>query len=516
MLALSIERGGRHDLTWLSTAAGGAALGLAFPPISMPLLGCIAWLPLFVAWSGTRSARRAMLLGVVFYGACFLVAFSWPLTHVMATTRVASAVPLLLLILALACPVAASVIVRRRSGTGLGLLTLICLHLLVEAVLARGPLALPWPLVGYSLAEIEPLRQLASLGGVALLSAWVLAANVLLFSGLRASGSRRAAVVASLLLFFVGSWYGSRALRSEVGPEAEVVAIVQPALAARAWGEISDRGRVHSLMRLTDSLQTVSAGSATLTIWPETALPPCPDSEVCDDVQSLLRHAGVPAQLLTGAIISDARPTGARGARRHYYNAALYFESGELKARYDKRRLVPFAEGVPFAESLPSLSVLAVPAGGVSSYRSGTRRSIMHVGSRRIGVLICFESSFSQEAVSYARAGVDVIVVLSQDGWWRYPAGAAQHLAWTRLRAIETRTPVVFASASGPSAVIAPDGSTTGRLPYGRQSARLLSVPARGAPSLYVRYGDWVFRLAVFLMLVSGMALARRPRPRPV
>lgn len=488
--------------------AGGVLLGFSYPPSPAPYLALVAWVPLLVAWRHADSARTSLFYGVCFYTACFGIAFSWPLGHAYASVAAASFLPLVLLVLALSVPLGLSRIVATGVRPSHGVLAFVAIHLLVEAALSRGPFALPWPLAGNALAEADAIRGLAALGGVSLLSAWVLLVNGTLFVLLRATPAAHMRTGAVLVVVLIAGYAGARfALPDVVAGEGRHVALVQPALPATEWADVESRHRVDVLVQMTDSLYRSERVRPDLTVWPETALPPCPGPPLCtaDRARLAASSGGHLPPLLTGAITG----TSEDAPHAPWHNSALLVD-GDVRARYDKVRLVPFAEGVPFANQLPALAVLGIHAGGVSAYAPGSPGMPVDVGNWRVGTLICFESLFPQDARRYARLGADVLVVTSQDGWWGRSAGHAQHLAFTRFRAVESGRPVVFVSASGRSAVIAPDGRVTSSIPYGVRSAVVAAVPAYRGATLYVRYGDWVSVVAAVIIVLLVIHRTRR------
>ncbi|MFV1981162.1 MAG: nitrilase-related carbon-nitrogen hydrolase, partial [Rhodothermia bacterium] len=139
-------------------------------------------------------------------------------------------------------------------------------------------------------------------------------------------------------------------------------------------------------------------------------------------------------------------------------------------------------------------------------------------GSKLIGVLICFESSFGYLARRLARGGADVIVVLTQDGWWGKSAGYQQHLAFNRLRAIETRLPLAQVSATGITALISPSGRVVSSMGWMERGSLSWSMATRrfgSTDTLYTRFGDWPGPLsAIFIAFLILTGVHRRSRTR--
>jgi apolipoprotein N-acyltransferase len=141
------------------------------------------------------------------------------------------------------------------------------------------------------------------------------------------------------------------------------------------------------------------------------------------------------------------------------------------------------------------------------------------IGSARFGTMICFESLFDDVARAYALKGADFLVTITQDGWWGNSFGYRQHLAFNRLRAIETGLPLVQVAVSGHTAVISPDGRITVRSGWMERGAWIASLGAGGTSTPFVRYGDVLSLAALPLVLLFALALtpagaARRFRGR--
>ncbi|MDO5553754.1 MAG: apolipoprotein N-acyltransferase [Planctomycetia bacterium] len=177
-----------------------------------------------------------------------------------------------------------------------------------------------------------------------------------------------------------------------------------------------------------------------------------------DDFFTLSRQLQSPLVLGIGSAIYDHRGEGA------YYNSALFVREPDL-LRYDKMHLVMFGEYLPFADQLPDwfpLKTLCV------SVRPGREPVVFPLtsGEKRARVLvnICFESSssrFIRRQVQYLRARneePDLLLNLSNDGWFRHCSQVDWHLATCVFRAVENRKPMLSAVHGGLSAWIDPAG----------------------------------------------------------
>lgn len=126
---------------------------------------------------------------------------------------------------------------------------------------------------------------------------------------------------------------------------------------------------------------------------------------------------------------------------------------------------------------------------------------------------ICYEAISPGWFNDLVAGGAQVLMNLTDDGWFDDPRAAAQHLEMTRLRAVETRRWLVRASNSGASAVIDPFGEVVASLPYGAVGTLPYVVERRDDVTPYVRAGDWVVGAGA-LILVGRALVAMRDRSR--
>jgi apolipoprotein N-acyltransferase len=210
------------------------------------------------------------------------------------------------------------------------------------------------------------------------------------------------------------------------------------------------------------------------------------------------------------------------------YNSALFIKpQGGIAGRYDKMHRVPFGEFIPFGGWLSSLGL--TPYRGQFGLTAGARPEAFEYKGYRYAPVICFEDTvphlvrrFVEEtaAADPQHRPVDVLLNLTNDGWFHGSSELDQHLITAAFRSVECRTPMVRAVNTGISAVIDGDGAIRARAtdPKTHQSKQVEAVLVENIPldrrfSPYVAYGDWFAGLcltACGLVLVAG--LLRGPR----
>ena len=171
---------------------------------------------------------------------------------------------------------------------------------------------------------------------------------------------------------------------------------------------------------------------------------------------------------------------GAPGGAEHY-NAALVLDAaGRPRACYDKMHPVMFGEYVPFGDRFPVLYRLTPLPGGLTP---GAAPVVVEVNGFGLAPTICYETALPGAVRSLVRrltaAGrrPDVLVNLTNDGWFWGSSELDMHLAAGIFRAVEVRTPLVIAANTGFSAAIDGSGRLLARGP--RRAAAPLRVAVR-------------------------------------
>jgi apolipoprotein N-acyltransferase len=369
---------------------------------------------------------------------------------------------------------------------------------LADAVVARFPLqGFSWGEAGYALHDIPIARDIASVGGLALITYAIVATNALLADAVRPRVSSRALLRAGAGLLAIALLTGVIVVaRPQPKPAGTFrVALIQGNDKDRELtpAEEDDRYLPRSHFALAQRVQD----PVDLIVFPESSMDEDPrlDRFLSRPLTRLaIEHR---AWVLANAV-ADA-PDG-----RALNLNVLYGPDGKLDGTYAKRHLVPYGERVPFRSFLEGKigELSRIPR----DFAPGKKPGLFDVAGFKVATVICFESAFGYQIRPLVRDGAEVIIVSTNNRSYRRSANSAQHVAIGQIRAAETGRPVVQAAISGISALIDASGREHAHTELFERTVLQGSIEATRGTTLYVRFGDWVVWAS--LLALAGCVIA--------
>jgi len=538
----------------------------AFPPFHLLIPSFVALVPLAVwvadqndgrgALGGTesrgvasrREASERVISGRVFRGGVWfgvlyfgLLLYWMPLALVAFTWWAVPAYLTVVLVLALGAGCFTWALRRLTHRGGIPVwLALPLTWTALEWLRAHAPggLAFPWLGLGTSLTGYPELVGAAELVGARGITLWLALLNGLMAEVIRALRSREGgrmsmgwAAAFVLVLAVPAAWGYWRADTLTVRPVGEI-AVVQPNVSAefRLDGGESNDSTVASLTRLLPKGAGFSRGlpesdrlspdfpdgdgfSPDLVVWPEVTFfgPIESDRSLRELVRAAAERWAAP--VVFGGI---GQSVTREGSVIPLNSAFMTGRDGQLAGfRYDKHRLVPLVEGLPFRAG-----AWREGGAGIDSYGRGVDWPLgtMENGAR-FAVLICFESIYASHARRLRLEGADFFLNLTNDGWFgREPwytrtAALWQHPAHLVMRAIEQRVGVARSANTGFSFFVDPLGRVYGRTELFQAVVRSETIYTSDVLTLYTRTGDVAGWTA--LLLTLGLLVIPLPWPRP-
>ncbi len=384
----------------------------------------------------------------------------------------------------------------------------------LEYVRGHALTGFPWSSLGYSQYRFLHFIQVADIVGIYGVSFIVAAVGGLLADwwangrrrpsrGLLASSAAMAVLLAAVLA------YGQMRLGESRPGRDETVSLVQGDIdQGLKWDEEFKDESVRIYEGLTR--EAVKAGSPSLVIWPESAMPFFFGTDALTGrVINLAREVRTP--IFSGVDLLE--PSSRPGVRYENTNSAVLISAaGEITGRYDKIHLVPFGEYVPMRSVLFFVDRLAA---GIGDFKAGTGQRLIRLpDGEEFGTAICYEIIFPELLRGYFRDGRGGFIVnVTNDAWFGTTAGPYQHWAMAVMRAIENRKPVVRAANTGISGLIDSSGRIVAETRLLQRTALTVSFRTDTTSTFYSRHGDLV-PLGCITIGILLIAFAFRPRKR--
>ncbi|MBN2037162.1 MAG: apolipoprotein N-acyltransferase [Chitinispirillaceae bacterium] len=513
---------------WLPLLCG-ALYSFALPPFNhetstlfalFPLLNFMVLIPLF-AFAVQRSLKRA-LLHTYLYG--YTAAFGQ--YHWLMFDRVEGLWLLVILGLFLASAFVALLycaagalfrVVDKRMG-GAGIIVFPALWVLIDYARSLGELAFPWAFLGYSFTPILPFSQLASVTGVWGLTFIAVLGNTMLWqmgkkicNGFPYGRETRFlfAFIAVIVLIGAAGWYRMTRYSQTEAPQKKI-ALLQSNIDQFRWSN----AMLDTAFAVSESLVTVSSLDAPdLMILPESALL-CFVSHRSAYQQRVLSWVRRSSTSLVFGSLDWIRAPHGEPVENRVYNAAFFVKPGYSEfAPYYKVKLVPFSEALPFEGLFPILSRVNL---GEADFSRGSDPVVFSTeGGIHMAPLICYESIFPEYVRSRARRGVNLLVNITNDGWFGRSSGPRHHAMMARMRCIENGVSLARCANSGISMFVDPVGRVLGETGLYERTTLTRNVPIYTIATIYHCFGDWFVGmcavLAVCLTVINFFTRRRNP-----
>jgi apolipoprotein N-acyltransferase len=476
-------------LNFLLSLASAGLLILCFPRFEFAWLAPFALTPMLVALARERRPLRRFLLGwsagvVFWFGVCYWIQFVLAFHGGMG-----DAVGWLVFLLFCAAKAVhmgffallAGILMRRWWATpGVAALW-------VAVEVTHGPLGFAWLALGNAGIDMGIPMRLAPYTGVYGLSfVFAMMAVAMALAALRRPRIELLWLAPLAILLVLPSLPPAE-------PGHDTALLVQPNISE------TERWTFESLERTERRMAALTLESAlahpeqppSILVWPEAPAPfyYAEDERLRNYIATLTRTAH--AYLLTGEV--SHTPQGAP-----LNSADLVSSAGSLVSRYDKVNLVPFGEFVPWPFGWLT-SKISTEAG---DFAAGKRVVVSPVGAHKIGAFICYESVFPQFVRQFADNGAQVLINISNDGWFGRSAARRQHLNLVRMRAAENRRWILRSTNDGITATIDSAGRLRGSLPAYVEATSYTGFSYIAEKTVYTRFGDWFALLSAALAIL--------------
>lgn len=502
----------------------------------MPLAGLLSLIPFYLALSKCRSCRQAGLITSVFAGLVHITSSFWLSNfkeYAIFTIGASAAFYFLagwfagqILYIPFRFAKMPENSLREDSSPSTSgpigrILFFTCFWTLLEWLKSNGFLAYPWGTLILTAWKWKLLIQIVSLTGTwgisflfSLFAAT--AAEIILhgkpvfrshscISGTPAISQQGYAVIFTLSLFTVSLIYGTFEYTKPRIPEKTLNAVLVQHN-GDSWQD-SEEQCISTAQQLTSQAMENSDLTPELVVWSEGILTyTLPDSfwyyEMIPRDLSLrdsIIQTGIPH------IIGSPFTMNETGTE--FGNCAVLFDGeGNISDHYAKIHLVPFAEGIPFADQYWMQKLMQLLAGFSHGWKAGEEFKTFTVqGSEPICIStpVCFEDAFPSVCRKLYLAGSEVFVNITNDSWSLMKSSEYQHYVISSYRAIECRTTLVRATNGGYTTVTDPAGRILTDLPLFEEASILTQIPVYEREiTPYAIVGDWLPVMCILILML--------------
>ena len=404
--------------------------------------------------------------------------------------------------------------VSKRAHKALAYTLLVAGWIATEYWYTVGEFSFPWLLLGNGFANDTWAVQWYEYTGIFGGTLWVLVCNLLFFEAWLHRRSVRhwvraalAVVVPAAVSLAIYACWEEPAQRIET-------AVVQPNVDCYDKFNTAPGWQHENLLSLLAEVPS----SAQLIAMPETALVEGLNEAWLSASPSLAQFEAAlaadhpDALLVVGADTYKVYAEGNQTATARFrngvwyarFNTALALDAGGVRDIHHKSRLVIGVEKMPLPWLFDWLSFLIIDLGGTTGQLGvDTQRTVFAADSVRVAPAVCYESVYGAYVGEFVRGGAQLILVITNDGWWRDTAIHRQHFSFSRLRAIEHRRAVARSANTGISGFINARGDVVGpTLGWARRGVLTAPVALSDELTVYTRYGDYLGRIAQYVMLL--------------
>ncbi|MEW6468864.1 MAG: apolipoprotein N-acyltransferase [Bacteroidota bacterium] len=516
----------------LLSLISGILFWLAWPHYGFAPLIFIAWVPLLLAErmvsADERGKKGLRIFGLAYFA--FLIWNGLTTWWIWNATPGGAVMALLTNSLLMALVFLFYHLAKRRLGEKWGWAILTCFWISFEYFHMHWDLSWTWLTLGNVFAKnynwVQWYEYTGAFGG----SLWVLTINFVIMSGLAEDATVRLGSSWKKIAFAFVLFVIPVAISIGIGAEAtnmdrfsdysgKNIVIVQPNIDPYNEKFAGDfQGQLEKMLDLAE--QKIDASTEYL-IFPETALQEDIWENDLEHTYSMHRLREFikkypRVKIIVGASSAksyDTRERPTLTARKFvldegYYdafNTAFQVDSSGNIQVYHKSILVPGVEKMPFPAVLGFLEDYAISLGGTSGSLAGQEERSVFVspdGKMKVAPIICYESVYGEYVTEYVKNGAQLLVIITNDGWWGNSPGYHQHMMYASLRAIETRRCIARSANTGISCFINERGDILQPTSWWEPAVIKDQLVLGTGLTFYVRHGDYIARVAVFFAIV--------------
>ena len=386
----------------------------------------------------------------------------------------------------------------------------------IEVSRSRGEISFPWSHLAFTLGDYTSIIQIISIVGISGLSALIIYLNLFL---LKYWQSKK---VEWLIIFIIPmvmlASYGTYRLdNKEFGEEKAELLLIQPFIEqSTKWKKENYEFVVQNNF---DMLQSANHKNKDLIVFPETSIPAYLNLKHDLSLRYKKTAHNVNSNIIVGSLNFDKNGPAARNYY-NYYNAAYLFNKDNYNVEiYNKRRLVPFSEYLPFEGLFPIISEVDLGEGDFSMGKG----PMLLKNIKNFTTQICYETVYSTFVREDIAAGSKLIINLTNDGWFKESIEPYQHVSLVKFQAIENGIPIARSANTGITIAYDSYGETIAKTKLYERKTIEVSVPLKSFDTFYYKIGAfvegvylWMFILCFLWMLSKAFRQRRQKKKKRV
>ncbi len=492
--------------TYFKLFCAGALANLSFAPLFILPCMVISYIWFYKIFSNNTSqiTKTNFLLGYSYglgyflfglYWIALSLHINWPYFWWLFPFCVIAAP--MLLSLFFGCVTLLTGWITKHSSPILTLLAFSTLWSLTEFIRGNIITEFPWLNIAETTLNMDAIPQILSIVGVYGLGLIILLCYALIYMAIFLHTKYRYSSIA-LLIMVISSIiiYGNNQLtnKTEFHPNLELV-IVQPNISQ--LDKHNSKIIKNNIDILIDLSKQTSNKHTRIIIWPEYSIP-LPlniNKMVRKYITNYLNDTDI---LITGA---------AKYHMSKMYNSLYALNNqGDILSTYDKIKLVPFGEYVPFKSIISN--IIRGIATEQTDYSSGTTNQKISINNIPVfQPLICYEAIFPDHMLRNNVKKIEWLLNITNDGWFLNSSGPYQHLYITKIRAIEQRKPLVRSVYKGISAVFDPYGRLMKQIPINNKGTIITKLPKAGQKSIFSTHRHLLYFILVAIVTILMLNL---------
>ena len=302
-------------------------------------------------------------------------------------------------------------------------------------------------------------------------------------------------LITTVFFYFYGSSYKEKFNKLVVENHKFKVRVIASNIGLeRFYNEIDTVSIIQDLIKISDP----KINEKTIFLWPEGMLPNISEEDLIE-YSWLFKEKFNNNHLF---IIGTNSQSDDNRSIKYFNSLTVYDSKLRVLNSYNKINLVPFGEFLPFEKILKKIGLRSL-TNNYQSFSKGEKREIINISKKNFSIkilpLICYEIIYSGRI--FNDNNFDLIVNISEDGWFGKSIGPKQHLNHSVFRAVESGKYVVRSSNNGIASIINPLGIIEQSVDFGQSGYIDLKEVNIIQPTIFSKYGNKIFVLLILLYI---------------